>query len=172
MWRRLHFHWDRPIGEGGRQGFVNEKAASWRWWIDDDVWKGCVWYVCVHMQLELWFIRLCFMLSWLQDAVEASDLSTTGVSAPHQKGCRWEKAAPLARSLRWRAWQRIDPPNIWQFGVGQQNSRLFSHPRRPHPSLLSSMQMAEPSRCRAVRSFRVTDQYFLIRAALPWEAGS
>lgn len=98
----------QTLGEG-KQGFVkvNEKAAARRWWIDDDdVWKGCVLgelFTC--MQLELWFVCLYFMLSWIQNVVYPSyQIRFVLMHLIKKDVLVWEKAACVTCAFTYIKW--------------------------------------------------------------------
>lgn len=186
MWRRLHFHWDKPIGEGvGEARLWKGKWESGgsemvnRWWCL----RGLCVYLCVlgwgggavYMRLE---IRLPVLYAALTPGCGLSKLSiTTGVNAPHQKGCvsmRGSSLCQLRVHLDKVADSLYTHRKSGHLEFDSKTAVFFTPPSplHPHPSLLSRMQMGEPFRCHAVCSFRVTGQYILIRAALPWEAGT
>lgn len=139
--------------------------------------------VCVYLCVLGWgggclhaagaVIRLPVPYAALTPGCGLSKLSiTTGVNAPHQKGCVSMRGSSLCQ-LRFHLDKVADSLYTHRtFGHLEFDSKTAvfltpPSPRHPHPSLLSRMQMDEPFRCHAVRSFRVTGQYILIRAALP-----
>lgn len=134
--------------------------------------KGVCMCVCVegavYMQLEL-----PILYAELTPGCGLSKLSiTTGVNAPHQKGCgsmRESSLCHLCVHLDEVADSLYTHRTSGNLEFNNKTAVFLTPPslRHPNPSLLSSMQMVEPSRCHAVRSFRVTGQYILIRAALP-----
>lgn len=176
-------HWRGGGGGGGRegrQGFVkvDEKAATQRWWIDDDVWKGCVCiYVCVGGGLFTctWsWDSSAYILCWADSRMWSKQIiyHEWRYRFSSKRMCYNERKQLVSLPLH------LDevPDCLYTHRTSgnlelDNKTAVFLTPLFPSPSPpITFKQYAnggEPSRCRAVRSFRVTDQYFLIRAALP-----